>query len=277
MKVVLFCGGQGARIREYSEAVPKPMIPIGYRPLLWHLMKFYAHHGHKDFILCLGYKGDVVKNYFLNYDECVSNNFILSNGGKKLQLLNSDIQDWKITFVDTGLHANIGQRLQAVQPYLQGEEMFLANYSDGLTDLALPTQIEDFGRSGKVGCFLAVPPPQSYHVVSLEGNRVKGIAPINQAGIWINGGFFVFRREIFDYLEEGEELVDQPFKRLIGQDQLFAYPYEGFFACMDTFKDKQRLEEMFAAGNAPWEIWKNQRTPAVPNNGKLKMVIADHA
>src|SRR5215210_4763777 len=138
MKVVLFCGGLGLRLRDYSDSIPKPMVNIGYRPILWHVMKYYAHFGHKDFILCLGYKADAIKNYFLTYDECISNNFVLSNGGKNLRLLHSDIQDWNITFVDTGLTANIGQRLKAVEPYLEQETMFLANYSDGLTDLPLP-------------------------------------------------------------------------------------------------------------------------------------------
>ena len=126
------------RMREYSEALPKPMVPIGYRPILWHVMKYYAHYGHKDFILCLGYKADVIKKYFLEYDECVSNDFVLSKGGKNLELLNSDIHDWNITFVDTGLTSNIGQRLKAVQEHLQGEEIFLANYTDGLSDVPLP-------------------------------------------------------------------------------------------------------------------------------------------
>src|SRR5215813_5222607 len=120
MKVVLFCGGLGMRLRDYSDTIPKPMINIGYRPILWHVMKYYAHYGHKDFILCLGYKADVIKDYFLNYNECLSNDFILSKGGKKLQLLNSDINDWRITFVDTGIHSNIAQRLKAVEPYLEG-------------------------------------------------------------------------------------------------------------------------------------------------------------
>ena len=193
MKVVLFCGGLGTRIREYPEPVPKPMITIGYRPILWHVMKYYAHYGHKDFILCLGYKADAVKNYFLNYDECVSNNFVLSNGGKKLQLMNSDIHDWNITFVDTGISSNIGQRLKAVEPYLKGESMFLANYSDGLTDLPLPEYIDHFLQRGKVGSFLAVRPPRATTSSSFDGDLVKGIQPISKAGIWINGGFFVFR------------------------------------------------------------------------------------
>ena len=123
MKVVLFCGGLGMRMREYSEEIPKPMVKIGYRPILWHIMKYYSYFGHKDFILCLGYKGDIIKDYFLNYNECISNDFVLSQGGKKLQLLSSDIEDWNITFVDTGLSSNIAQRLKAVEKYLEGEEI----------------------------------------------------------------------------------------------------------------------------------------------------------
>ena len=137
MKVVLFCGGLGMRLRDYSETIPKPMVNIGYRPILWHVMKYYAHYGHKDFILCLGHRADAVKNYFLNYNECASNDFVLSGGGKNLELLNSDIHDWRITFADTGIHSNIGQRLRAVEMHLEGEEEFLANYCDGLTDLRI--------------------------------------------------------------------------------------------------------------------------------------------
>jgi glucose-1-phosphate cytidylyltransferase len=148
MKVVLFCGGQGMRLREMPEPVPKPMAPIGYRPLLWHLMKYYAHYGHHDFVLCLGYRADVIKEYFLNYDECVSNDFVLSSGGSNIELLRADIADWRITFVDTGLKSNVGQRLLRVQRYVEGEEIFLANYADGLTDLPLDRVIEHF-RSQK--------------------------------------------------------------------------------------------------------------------------------
>ena len=257
MKVVLFCGGMGTRIRESADSLPKPMVPIGYRPLLWHVMKYYAHYGHKDFILCLGYKADVVKSYFLNYNECLSNNFILSNGGQKLQLLNSDIDDWNITFVDTGLHAKVGQRLKAVERYLDGEEVFLANYSDGLTDLVLPQYIDHFHRHGKIASFLAVRPPYSSHVVSFNGDLVSGVQPINNCGLFINGGFFILRNEIFRYMREGEELVEQPFKRLIQEQQLTTYQYQGYWACMDTFKDRQQLEELYSRGEAPWEVWKS--------------------
>lgn len=263
MKVVLFCGGMGTRLRDYSETIPKPMVPIGYRPLLWHVMKYYAHFGHKDFILCLGYKADVVKNYFLHYDECVSNDFVLSGGGKHVKLLGTDIHDWNITFVDTGVNSNIGQRLRAVESYLDGDDVFLANYSDGLTDLRLDEYLAEFVRREKVASFLAVSPPQSYHVVEIDGDLATDIRPIRQAGIRINGGYFAFHRDIFDYLEDGEELVEEPFRRLMEKRQVIASRYDGYWGCMDTFKDKQQLEDLYNRGVAPWEVWKNGRLKPV--------------
>lgn len=257
MKVVLFCGGLGMRLREYSESVPKPMVPVGYRPILWHVMRYYAHHGHKDFILCLGYRGDAIKHYFLHYDETISNDFVMSDGGKKVDLLASDIQDWKITFVDTGLSANVGMRLRAVQRLLEGEEMFLANYADGVSDLPLPAMIDYFRERDAVACFAAVSPTQSFHLVRLaDGGRVDSIQHIRDIGMRVNGGFFVFRREIFDHLRPGEELVEEPFRRLVAAGKLVAYPHDGFWACMDTFKDKQLLEDLYVRGQVPWEVWK---------------------
>ena len=258
MKVVIFCGGLGMRLREYSESIPKPMVPVGYRPILWHVMRYYAHFGHKDFILCLGYKADTIKHYFRDYDETVSNDFVIREGGKQVDLLSSDIQDWTITFVDTGLTSNIGQRLKAVQPFLKGEETFLANYSDGLSDLPLPAEIEFLkSHPEAVACFAGVAPTSSFHVVTVApDNRVKNIRHIKEAGMLINGGFFVFRHEIFDWIQPGEELVGEPFRRLAAAGKLIAYPYEGFWASMDTFKEKQLLEDMYTQGKVPWEVWK---------------------
>jgi glucose-1-phosphate cytidylyltransferase len=262
MKVVLFCGGLGMRLRDYSEAIPKPLIPVGYRPILWHVMRYYAHFGHKDFILCLGYKADSIKQYFLKYDETISNDFVLSEGGRKIDLLASDIHDWKITFVDTGLNANIGMRLKAVEPFLKGEEMFLANYSDGVSDLPLPAMIEVFRRQDAVACFAGVAPTQSFHLVSVEdGGRVRSIQHVKNVGMRVNGGFFVFRRQIFDWMKAGEELVEAPFQRLAAAGKLLAYPYDGFWACLDTFKDKQLLEDLYSRGQVPWEVWKQNSAP----------------
>ncbi len=257
MKVVLFCGGLGMRLREYSESIPKPMVPIGYRPVLWHVMKYYAHYGHKEFILCLGYKADAIKNYFLHYDECLSNNFVLSNGGRDLTLLNKDIDEWRITFVDTGLNSNIGQRLKAVEGFLGGEEIFLANYTDVLSDLPLEECIEYARGHNKIASFICVKPTQSFHVVSFgEENLVREIRHVGDSRMRINGGFFVFRKEIFQYIREGEDLIQEPFQRLIARRELLGYPYDGFWGCMDTFKERQTLEDMYTRGNPPWEVWK---------------------
>ena len=259
MKVVLFCGGLGMRLRDYSETIPKPMVNIGDRPILWHVMKYYAYYGHKDFILCLGHRAAAVKNYFLNYNECASNDFVLSNGGKNLELLNSDIQDWRITFADTGINSNIRQRLKAVERHLDGEDEFLANYSDGLTDLPLPQQLEHFRKQDKIASFLCVRPNLSYHLVSLQADPsslVVVIHAINNGSVRINGGFFIFKKKIFDYIGKKEELVGEPFQRLLQEKQLIGYPYDGFWASMDTFKDKQQLDNLCTSGAAPWEVWK---------------------
>lgn len=257
MKVVLFCGGLGTRLGELTENVPKPLVRIGYRPILWHVMKYYAHFGHKDFILCLGYKADAIKDYFLNYKEYLSNDFTMTNGGKEIDLHRSDITDWKITFVDTGLRANIGQRLKAVEKYLEGEETFLANYSDGLSGFPLPDLIDGFMKSGKVACFLCAKPSQSFHVVTLRAdNSVNSIQSVRKTDILINAGFFVFRREIFNYMRPGEELVVEPFQRLIAENKLIGYRSDQFW-CMDTFKEHQELTDMYNLGNAPWEVWKH--------------------
>ena len=244
------------RMREYSESVPKPMVPIGYRPILWHVMKYYAHYGHNDFVLCLGYQADVIKRYFLEYDECVSNDFVLSQGGKNIQLLSQDIDDWRMTFVDTGLTSNIGQRLKAVEKIVGEDEIFLANYTDGLSDVPLPRVIETLQQSGKIACFTGVKPKASFHLVETDASGVvKGIEHIRSAGNRINGGFFAFRREIFNYIKEGEELVEQPFQRLIKEGQLISYKHDGFWGCMDTFKEKQELDDIFGQGRAPWAVW----------------------
>ena len=267
MKVVLFCGGLGMRMREYSDTIPKPMVNIGYRPILWHIMKYYAHYGHKDFILCLGHRADYVKDYFLNYNECISNDFVLSKGGKVLQLYSSDIDDWSVTFVDTGTNSNIGQRLKAVQKYLEGEEVFLANYSDGLTDLPSNRQIEYFEKDQKVASFLCVKPNLSSHFVTLDNDGVvQAIKDINQSDIRINGGYFVFRKDIFQFMNDGEELLHEPFQRLVEKEQLVAYKYDGFWAAMDTFKDKQTLDDIYATGRAPWQVW--NQVPKLTNGSE---------
>lgn len=263
MKVVLFCGGKGVRIRKAAGDVPKPMVKVGYRPILWHLMKYYAHHGHRDFILCLGYRPDAIKRYFLEYNEAFSNDFSMSAGGHQVDLFKRDISDWKITFVDTGLNATIGQRLLAVKHLVQDDEMFLANYADGLSDAPMNEMIERLRGSNAVASFIRVKPMQSFHtVVAGEDGIVQDIRPMTKADIWVNGGFFALRRAIFDHMNPGDELVEQPFHRLIAKKQLLAYTYNGFWGCMDTFKEKQVLESLYAEGKAPWCVWDPGRSGA---------------
>ncbi len=255
MKVVLFCGGLGLRLREHSENTPKPLAMLGDRPIIWHLMSYYAHYGHKDFILCLGYRGADFKDYFLNYNETVSNDFVLRAGGREVELMGQDISDWTIRFVDTGLHSNVGMRLKAVQQYLEGEEAFLANYSDGLSDLPLDGYVQTALDRGNIATFISVRPTAAFHFVDTEEDgTVNSIRSITDSSMRINGGFFVFRQKIFDYLREGEELVVEPFARLAAEKQLVAHRYDGFWQCMDTFKDKLALDELVERGEEPWRV-----------------------
>jgi glucose-1-phosphate cytidylyltransferase len=266
MKVVLFCGGLGTRLREHSETIPKPLVNIGYRPIIWHLMRYYAHFGHKEFILCLGYKGDMIKKFFLNFEETASNDFALSNGGKTIELFNRDIADWRITFVDTGLQSNIGQRLCAVRHHLDDDDVFMANYSDGLTNLDLDTYVERANASKAVATVLGVRNAHSFHAITSDKNGwVESIGPLRDAPFRINGGFFVLRREIFDYIRDGEELVEEPFQRLAAERKLYMQTYEGFWRAMDTLKDKLVFDQMNDEGNKKWEVWWQPNNHRPPN------------
>ncbi len=255
MKVVLFCGGLGTRIREYSENIPKPMIPVGDQPILWHLMQYYSQYEHTDFVLCLGYKANIIKNFFLNYRPQTFADCVVSGFGSNVELLDEPGKEWRVTMIDTGIWRNIGERLWAVREHVRHEKIFLANYSDGLTDLNLDDMVARFERSGKIGCFLAIRPPLTYHLVDIDAEgQVREFRSSDRSEMWINGGYFVFRREIFDYMREGEELVLEPFERLIAANQLMAYKYEGFWRAMDTLKDRQILEDMVERGEMAWRL-----------------------
>ena len=279
MKVVLFCGGMGLRLREHSETVPKPMVPIGYRPVLWHVMKYYAHYGHTDFILCLGHQAHVIKEYFRTYDETMSNDFVLDGGN--VQLLKSDIEKWRITFVDTGLKANIGQRLVAARKHLGDDEFFLANYADVLTNAPLANVTDRLADPGTVAAMLCVQPTFSFHTVawgSPDSDKVHDILDVQASGIWINGGYFAFRRTIFDYINEGEELVVQPFKRLIERGALAGVRHTGFWSPMDTLKEKIQLDNMWEAGDRPWCVWSEtdaQHAGAAPESAAPAVAVSD--
>jgi glucose-1-phosphate cytidylyltransferase len=240
---------------EATQRIPKPMIRVGGRPILWHIMKWYASWGFDDFILCLGYKAEIIKQYFLDYNEALSNDFVLSNGGHDVRLLGTDISNWRVTFVDTGARSTIGERLLTIAPHLDDDDYFLATYGDGLTDAPLPDMIDHLRRAGKTALFLSVRPMLSLHVVDSDVQGVvTAIEDMQQASVWINGGFFVFRRNLLDYVNPGEDLVVEPFRRLIAAGELLAYRYEGFWEPMDTIKDKQRLDELAESGRAPWRV-----------------------
>ena len=269
MKVVLFCGGLGTRIREYSENIPKPMIPIGNQPMLWHIMQYYAQYGHNDFILCLGYKANTIKEFFLSNRPHSFADCVVSNGGAQVEVLGKAQEDWRVSLIDTGVWRNIGERLWAVRQHVENEEMFLANYSDGLTDAPLPKVIEYFRQSGKAACFVAVHLPLSFHLADVDDNGcVKQIRTSHQADIWMNGGYFVFRPKIFDFMREGEELVLEPFQRLIEANELIAYRYEGFWRAMDTLKDKQVLEDLVESGKMPWRLPDADSMPIAVKGGR---------
>jgi glucose-1-phosphate cytidylyltransferase len=268
MKVVLFCGGYGMRMRDGSSDLPKPMHPVGPRPLIWHVMRYYAHFGHKDFVLCLGYGAHHIKDFFLNYDETASNDFVLRGGD--VDLLGSDIQDWTITFVHTGLDSPIGERLRRVRGHVEGEEMFLANYADVLTDAPLDRMIDRFRRSDAVGGLLAVPPQSAFHCVNIgEGDDIASITMLQEMPLWENGGYLMFRPEVFEHIEEGCDLIGDVCAPLAKQGQMMAYRHRGFWQPADTVKERTALEAAYQGGTRPWMLWDT------PDRDPLQAAIAE--
>ena len=255
MTVVLFCGGQGIRLQMTSPGVPKPLVPIGGEPILGHLMRWYAHHGHREFVVCLGHGGHRIERYFLE-ERGPAAVEPLPGGARRVRIAWNGDDEWAITLVPTGLHASIGERLRAVREHLDGAT-FLANYADGLSDLDLPTFVLRFQSSGAVGGLITVRPPSTHHLVLTDRRgRVESVCSPAEHGLRINGGFFVFRPEIFEWLAPGEDLVDGLFPRLVSAGQLFAHAHDGFWACMDTPKDWLALQEMEAAQRTPWKVWR---------------------
>jgi len=251
------------RMRDGVTSGPKPMAMVGERPLMWHVMRYYAHFGHTDFVLCLGYGASAVKDFFLNYDETRSNDFVLENGFSDVKLFSADVAQWRITFVDTGLNSPIGERLRRVRRFVDDEPMFLANYADVLTDAPLPDMIERFAASSAVAGLLAVPLQSSHHVVDIgDDGLITRVTPMQDLRQWENGGYFVLRPEIFDHLNEGEDLVEDAIVRLVSRGRVLAYPYKGYYTPADTVKERARLEEMYHRGTCPWMVWDEQRSRA---------------
>jgi len=269
MKVVLFCGGLGMRMRDGVTNAPKPMAIVGERPLLWHVMRYYAYYGHTDFVLCLGYGAAAVKDFFLNYDETRSNDFVLEKGSREVTMFNTDIADWRITFVDTGLNSPIGERLRRVRRFVEHEPLFLANYADVLTDAPLPDMITRFEASDAVASLLAVPPQSSHHAVDVaDDGTITAVTAMRDLPHWENGGYFLLRPDIFSELRENEDLVEDAIVRLVRRGRVQAYPYKGYWSPADTVKERQQLDDMYHQANCPWMIWDPERcgrTPARPD------------
>lgn len=256
MKVVLFCGGMGMRLRDYSDKIPKPLVEVGPRPVLWHLMRYYAHYGHNEFILCLGHGALEIKEFFFNYREWAVNDFVLTLGDKNIEMLRTDTEDWRITFVETGIDSTIGERLRRVKEHVQDEEMFLANYSDGLTDLDLTSYVNGFRQSDDIAWMLSVRAPHTFHIIHADkDHKVTELEYAGESPLRINAGFFALRPAIFEYMRPREDLVLEPFQRLIAERKLSAIPFNGFWKNMDTFKDKVELEQLYYAGSSPWRVW----------------------
>ncbi len=269
MKVVLFCGGLGMRIRADNQSLPKPMTPIGSRPVLWHIMRYYAHFGHKEFILCLGHGAQAVKDYFLTYRETTSNDFVLRQGGEDIEMLGTDISEWSISFIDTGIDTPIGERLRRVRHLLDGDDVFLANYGDVLTDAPMNDLIEQFTKTDAVGQLLAVRAQDSFHVVDIMADStVTGLTAVADMSMRINGGYFVLRQGIFDFLNEGEDLVMDACVRAAQVGLMRAAQYDGFWAAMDTLKERSALEAQYRRGDSPWALWRERPVdlgrPVVP-------------
>ena len=263
MKVVLFCGGFGMRMREGDSDVPKPMQMVGPRPLIWHVMRYYAHFGHTEFVLCLGYGSHHIKDYFLNYRETESNDFVMRRGD--IELLASDIADWTIHFVNTGLESPIGERLRRVRHLVEDDEMFLANYADVLTDVPLDAMVERFAESGAEAALLAVSPVAVFHMVDLGADdRVASIHPVTDMGVRENGGYFVLRPSVIDRIPENGDLVGDACTALAKEGKLLGYRYDGFWQAADTLKERNALEASYRAGTRPWMLWDKHvrdRTP----------------
>lgn len=252
MKVVLFCGGQGLRARDGAPGVPKPLQVVGGLPMLWHVMSWYARQGHTDFVLCTGYRGEAVRSWFTRHAVGLEPDADRP-GQDCVMLFGGDMDGWRITFARSGQQASVGMRLRAVRPLVAGEELFLANYADVFCDVPLTTLLERARDTGAVATLLAVRPNHSFHVLDVgDDGCVSGITPAVESNQWINGGYFVLRPSVFDVLRPGEDLVAQPFERLIARGQLQAHRHTGFWAPLDTEKDRQRLETMWQAGDRPW-------------------------
>lgn len=257
MKVVILCGGLGTRLREETEFRPKPMVPVGGQPILWHIMKIFAARGHREFILCLGYKGEVIKDYFRNYHWNTSDVTLKLGARPEVRYhTNHDEEDWTVTLMDTGANTQTGGRLRRALQHIK-DERFLMTYGDGLSDTDINKQIRQHEAMGRIATVTAIRPASRFGELEIEDGLVTGFRekPETESG-FVNGGFFVFERSIEDYLGGDECVLErEPLERLACDGQIASYQHSGFWQCMDTYREQQILEKMWVSGTAPWKVW----------------------
>lgn len=254
MKVGILAGGMGSRLSEETVVKPKPMVEIGGRPILWHIMMHYAHHGFRDFVIALGYKGEYIKRYMVDYCS-LSSNLTVRLADGQVQLHDSHEQDWTVELVDTGLHTNTGGRIKRLAPHL-GDGTFMLTWGDGVSTVDLRALLDFHRRHGKLATVTAVHPPARFGRLDMEGDRVARFSekPLEEG--WINGAFFVLEPGVLDYIEGDDTLFEkEPLGRLAADGQLMAWKHEGFWQCMDTLRDKVLLERLWESGKAPWRTW----------------------
>lgn len=258
MKVVILAGGLGTRISEESHLKPKPMIEIGGSPILWHILKIYSHYGYHDFIICCGYKGYLIKEYFADYYLHRSDITFDFSDNNRMIIHNNVAEPWRVTLVDTGLHSQTGARIKKIQKYVDGEP-FMMTYGDGVSDVDINQLLKFHQEQAAIATLTAVQPGGRFGVLKMgEGNFVADFEEKSkEGGGWINAGFMVLEPEIFNYLDDREDLIfeREPLEQLAQEGQLTAYQYDGFWRCMDTLRDKNVLEELWSSGQAPWKVW----------------------
>jgi glucose-1-phosphate cytidylyltransferase len=258
VKVVILCGGLGTRLREETEFRPKPLVDIGGRPILWHIMKIYAYNGFRDFVLCLGYRGDMIKEYFLNY-EAMTNDFTICLGRQNHITYHGahNEQDFHVTLVDTGLETMTGGRVKRVEKHIEGDN-FIVTYGDGVANLDIRALVDFHHSHGRLATVTTVRPISRFGILDVEGNgRVLNFAEKPQLDGWASAGFFVFNRRVFDYLSVDDCVLErEPLERLAREGQLMAYRHTGFFFAMDTYREYKYLNELWASDQAPWKVWK---------------------
>jgi glucose-1-phosphate cytidylyltransferase len=254
MKVVILAGGLGTRLAEMTDALPKPMVPVGGHPILWHIMNIYAAKGHKDFAVALGYKAEVIKQYFLNYSS-LNSDFTIDMGTNDITWHNQSKEDWKVTLVDTGLNTMTGGRVKRLKDYLGGEP-FMVTYGDGVADVDIDALLEFHKSHGKMVTVTTVRPGARFGELDLDGSTVKSFKEKPQTGQgWVNGGFFVMEPEFLDLIASDESILErEPLEAVAARGELVAFRHEGFWQCMDTIRDRNYLDDLWNSGNPPWKL-----------------------